>query len=125
MKKNTDEKSLVSVNENSVLYKIKVFFKKLFHKKEPDISSTFEPEYTAELINNKRNLFINDLRKIENEETFIIDLQNKYRNKEIVEEGLTTEQINSLCELYDKQIAALRESNKIKRFKILEYKNAL
>lgn len=33
MKKNTNEKSLVKVNENGIFYKIKQFFKNLFHKK--------------------------------------------------------------------------------------------
>ena len=34
MKDNTNEKSLMSVNEKSLAYKIKSFFKNLFHKKE-------------------------------------------------------------------------------------------
>ncbi len=32
MKENTQEKSLVQVNENSIFYKIKSFFRNLFNK---------------------------------------------------------------------------------------------
>lgn len=37
-------------------------------------------------------------------------------------EELTEEQINALSELYDKQIAKLKETNSIMKQKILEYR---
>ena len=74
MKENTDEKSLVRINENSIFYKIKQ-----------------------------------------------LKLQKQYRSGQIKEE----EQVNSLCALYDKQIANLRKSNEIRKQKLLEYRRKL
>ncbi len=67
---------------------------------------------------NKRNLFIEQLKNIEDEETNLLKLQRKYRSGEIKEEDLTDEQVNSLCKLYDKQISNLRKSNEIKKQKL-------
>ena len=66
-----------------------------------------------------------DIRKIENQETSLLNLQQKYRNGEIREEDLTDEQIDALCGLYSKQIASLKKSNEIRKQKILEYKRKL
>jgi len=66
----------------------------------------------------KRNLFIEQLKNIEDEETNLLKLQRKYRSGEIKEEDLTDEQVNSLCKLYDKQISNLRKSNEIKKQKL-------
>ena len=98
MKENTNEKSLVKVNENGIFYKIKQFFKNLFHKKE--VVNTYIDE-----------------------ETLLLMLQKKYRSGEIKEEEMTDEQIKSLCALYDKQIAKLKKSNKLRKQKILKYRN--
>ena len=111
MKKNTNEKSLVKVNENGIFYKIKQFFKNLFHKKE--VVNT----YIA-----TENKFIDEIKKVDDEETLLLKLQRKYRSGEIKEEEMTEKQIKSLCDLYDKQIAKLKKSNKIRKQKILEYR---
>ena len=63
-----------------------------------------------------------EIKKIENEETILLKLQYKYRSGEIKEEELTEEQLNSLCKLYGKQIANLKKSNNIKKQKLLEYR---
>lgn len=127
MKENTQEKSLVQVNENSIFYKIKKFFRNLFHKDteikssvivEENISSNVESE-------NKKSAFVEEIRNIENEETRLLKLQKQYRSREIKEEELTQEQVNSLCDLYDKQIAKLKKSNAIRKQKILEYRKRL
>ena len=45
MKDNTQEKSLMVVNENSIFYKIKNFFRNLFHRnKTAESSSVIESE---------------------------------------------------------------------------------
>ena len=49
-------------------------------------------------------------------------LQQQYRSGEIKEDDLTEEQINSLCALYDRQIANLRNSNEMRKQKLLEYR---
>lgn len=127
MKENTQEKSLVQVNENSIFYKIKSFFKNLFHR-EQVISEVNAIEYhidnTAEK-ENTRNSFMENLRNIENEEIRLLKLQKQYRSGEIKEEELTEEQVKSLCALYDKQITDLRKSNEKRKQKLLEYRRKL
>ena len=127
MKENIPEKSLVQVNENSIFYKIKKFFRNLFYKDteiesniiiEENVSSNIEKE-------TKKSAFMESIKNIENEETKLLKLQKQYRNGEIKEEELTQEQVNSLCNLYDKQIANLRKSNEMKKQKILEYRKRL
>ena len=123
MKDNTNEKSLMSVNENSLAYKIKSFFKNLFHKKETiNNANNFDiSEHTTEKVEQK-NAFMKSIRNIEDEETKLLKLQKQYRSGKIKAEELTEEQINALSELYDKQIAKLKETNSIMKQKILEYR---
>lgn len=73
----------------------------------------------------KDNKFMEEIKKIEDEETLILKLQKQYRNGKIKEEELTEEQINSLCKLYDKQITNLKKSNEVRKQKILEYRKKL
>ena len=123
MKEKTDEKSLVNINENSIFFKIKQFFRNLFHKNDIAdnvVTANVSSNITAD--EDKRNAFMEELKKIEDEETLLLKLQNKYRNGEIKEEDLTDEQVNSLCNLYDKQIANLKKSNEIRKQKLLEYR---
>ena len=126
MDKDTEEKTLIGINGNSIFYKIKQFFKRLFSKKE---SSIIEVPEMANNINgadeDKRSSFMEDIKKIEDEETILLKLQKKYRNGEIKEEDLTEEQINSLCKLYDKQIAELKKSNEYRKQKLLEYRKKI
>lgn len=127
MKENTQEKSLVQVNENSIFYKIKSFFRNLFHRNaeisdnviiEENISSNAE-------IEDKKSAFMESIRNIEDEEIKLLKLQKKYRSGEIKEEDLSEEQAKSLCELYDKQIVNLRKSNQIRKQRLLEYRKKL
>ena len=126
MKENTDEKSLLKINESSIFYKIKQFFRNLFHKNDFTnnvVTTDVTSNITAD--EDKRTTFMDEIKKVENEETLMLKLQKKYRNGEIKEEELTEEQVNSLCELYDKQIANLRKSNEIRKQKLLEYRRKL
>ena len=124
MKENTQEKSLVQVNRNGIFNKIKMFFKNLFSKNNVIDNNC----YTIEDEKNNENIkksFMESIRNIEDEETKLLKLQKQYRNGEINEEELTEEQVNSLCALYDKQIANLRKSNQIRKQKLLEYRRKL
>ena len=126
MKENTQEKALVQVNKNSIFYKIKKFFRSLFSRTNSNVESINVTETT--IIKNQesnKSSFIEEIRNIENEETKLLKLQKQYRNGEIKEEELTEEQVNSLCALYDKQIANLRKSNQIRKQKLLEYRRKL
>lgn len=127
MKENTQEKSLIQVNENSIFYKIKSFFKNLFKKNNNTIDnySVIEEKDRSEKISNKKDSFLENIKNIENEETKLLKIQKQYRSGEIKEEELTEEQVKSLCELYDKQIANLRKSNEIRKQKLLEYRKKL
>lgn len=88
MKKNKTEKSLVKMNENSVMLKIKKFFSKIFGKEK-------DKYYITEITDNElkkdtqREQFKKYIKNIENEETKLIKLQQQYRNREIKEEQLT------------------------------------
>ena len=126
MKENTQEKSLVEVNENSIFYKIKNFFRNLFHRKEV-VNNVTGFEIIEETIekSEQKNAFMESIKNIENEETKLLKLQKQYRTGEIKEEELTEAQVSSLCALYDKQIEKLKKSNQIRKQKLLEYRRKL
>lgn len=127
MKENTQDKSLVQVNEKSLFYKIKKFFRNLFYRTNPNVNEPINITESS-TINNKGNSkksFLEEIKNIEDEETKLLKLQKQYRNREIKEEELTKEQVDSLCALYDKQIANLRKSNQIRKQKLLEYRKKL
>ncbi len=127
MKENTQEKSLVQVNENSIFYKIKRFVKGLFNKNKEftDKYAIIEETNTSAENKNIKNSFMESIKNIEDEETRLLKLQKQYRSGEIKEEELSQEQIKSLCDLYDRQISNLRKSNEIRKQKLLEYRRKL
>ena len=123
LKENTQEKQLMQVNENSIFYRIKNFFKNLFRKKDESnnyIINEQDIDYKKET-EEQRNRFLEEIRKVEDDETRLLKLQMQYSNGEISPEELSNEQINSLRELYKKQIAKLKKFNAIRRRKIFEY----
>ena len=121
MKESTKEKSLIQVNENSIFYKIKTFFKNLFHKNDINNITNIQENNDVK-IENQKSTFMNEIQKIENEETKLLKLQKQYRDGEIQEKDLTQEQINSLCSLYDMQIDKLKKSNEKRKQKLAEYR---
>ena len=117
MEENTQEKNLIEKEEKINLFgKIKKFFKKLFSKKQVE---AIEEESTEKENNHD---FRDYIKMTEDEETKLLDLQNRYRRGEIAENDLTDEQIDALCDLYDKQIEELKNSIRIKEEKITEHK---
>ena len=117
-----NNKQLLEINRNSIFHKIKEFFKSMFYKNSINTNYTNSlknENITSETLDRK-NAFIKQVRKIEDEETKLLKLQKQYRNGEIKEEKLTEEQINSLSALYDKQISNLRRSNQIRKQKLLK-----
>lgn len=117
MEENTQEKNLIEKEEKINLFgKIKNFFKKLFGKKEIEI---INEEHIEKESNNE---FRDSIKMTEDEETKLLDLQRRYRRGEIAENDLTDEQIDALCDLYDKQIEELKNSIRIKEEKIMEHK---
>lgn len=121
MNKNNTEKSLIKVNENSIFFKIKKLFNKIFRNKDNIIE---ENDYNLK-DDIKKEQFRDYIKNIENEETRLIRLQQKYRAGEIKENQLTKIQIKSLCDLYDKQIEKLQKSNEFRKQRILQYRKKL
>lgn len=121
MKENTQEKKMIERNKNSIVDKIKNFFRKIFYKKEKNIKEIVE-EVIRESEEQNNSNFKENLKIFELNEEKLLDIQQKYRNGEIDKRELTDEQIEKLCELYDKQIAELQESIEIKIQKLAEYK---
>ena len=125
MGKHLEEKWLITINENSILYKIKLFFLKLFRGKrgimnEPQIA----PIENNEIQSNKRkDAFIESISNVENEETKLLKLQNQFDNREINKSQLSKEQIADLIALYKKQISDLEQSNERRINKIKQSKN--
>ena len=120
MEENTQEKNLIEKNEKSIFGRIKKFFKKLFNKKENAVENETVEENSASVKEN--NEFKEYIKMTEDEETKLLDLQARYRRGEIGQNDLTEEQIDALCDLYDKQIEELNKSIKIKEEKIAEHK---
>ncbi len=119
MKNNSNENSLIKVNENSFFYKIKNFFRNLFGKKESNITPIENQVLkTQEITNNKRDSFRETVTNIENDETRLLKLQKQFDNGEITEEELTQKQIEDLENLYNKQIEELQKSNELRKEKI-------
>ena len=125
MNNNKQEKALNEINESSIFYKIKNFFRKLFKKQKVD--NTVSETFSNNKIENdtQKQAFLDNIKNIENEETKLLKLQKQYRKGEIKEEDLTETQYKSLCDLYDRQISNLKKSNEIRKQKILQYRNKL
>lgn len=124
MNKNNTEKSLIKVNENSILFKIKKLFNKIFSQKKYKDNIIEENDYNLKK-DIKKEQFRKYIKNTENEETRLIRLQKKYRNGEIKENQLTKIQIKSLCDLYDKQIEELQKLNEFRKQRILQYRKKL
>ena len=120
MEENTQEKNLIEKNEKSIFGRIKNFFKKLFNKKENAVVNETVEESSASVKEN--NEFKEYIKMTEDVETKLLELQARYRRGEIGQNDLTEEQIDALCDLYDKQIEELNKSIKIKEEKIAEHK---
>lgn len=118
MEENTQEKNLVEKNNKNVFSRIKNFFKNLFSKKDNNQVETAENSSNTK----ENNEFKEYIKMTEDEETRLLDLQARYRRGEIGQNDLTEDQIDALCDLYDKQIEDLRKSIQIKEEKIAEHK---
>jgi len=68
----------------------------------------------------RKEMFRKYIKNIENEETKLLNLQRKYRRREIKENELTKMQIKALCDLYDRQIEELQKSNDNRKKQILK-----
>ena len=127
--KNNEEKEIVKVNENGIFYKIKMFFMNILKKKEENITAKEEVKTVetnvSEESKNQQSDFMKNVKTIEDDETRLLKLQQQYRNGEIKEEDMTEEQVQKLCDLYDRQISELERSNEARKKKLLEYRRKM
>ena len=121
MENNTQEKDLIERNESTIFGRIKNFFRNLFKKKE---ISEISEEKEVDVHEEKKQEFKEYVKKTEDEDTQLLDLQRRYRKGEIGDNDLTEEQIDALCDLYDRQIISLKKSIEAKQQQITEYKKA-
>ena len=121
MENNTQEKDLIERNESTIFGKIKNFFRNLFKKKE---ISKISEEKEVDIHEEKKQEFKEYVKKTEDEDTQLLDSQRRYRKGEIGDNDLTEEQIEALCDLYDRQIISLKKSIEAKQQQITEYKKA-
>lgn len=121
MNKKGKEKSLISVNKNSIFYKIKIFFNKLFNRN--DLEKEIIDDELISFNNSKKDEFYKMVGNIENNETRLLKIQKQYDDRLIETEDIPEEYIDALIELYEKQIIELEKSNQKKREKLLKNSN--
>ena len=122
--KKIEEKSLVPINEGSIINKIRRFFRNLFKSKNEIIQSQLS-NINYDVKDTKKNAFTESLRNIEDEETRLLHLQRQYDTGNIKADDLLDNQVKELIKLYKKQISELRKSNEAKKLKLLQYKKSL
>jgi len=117
---------LMPYKEN-IFTKISNFFKKLFFRKNKDISKSIDET----LIHNKQckeNFIDNILIKEDEEEKRLKTIQLQYDNEEIDEEDISDEDIDNLCKLYEKETDELNTDTERRKNHIVqmlkELKNA-
>lgn len=129
MENHLEEKSLITINENSIFYKIKSFFLKLFRGNKSIMNKPQTvPIENNEIQSNKRKYdFIESIRnvEVENEETKLLKLQQQYDKRLIETKDLPKNQIKALINLYKKQINELTTSNERRKEKLLQYRKKL
>ena len=107
------EVKYLQVRKENIFTKFINFFRKMLYKQPTNIE---QPDITNEDINKKTD-FLNSI-KIEQDDPYIIDLQNKFENKEIELSSLSDEEVHNLNLLYKKQIHDLKRKLEEKKTEI-------
>lgn len=107
MVQNTEEKRITIIKE-SFFDRIKNFFKRIFFKNE---THKIESEVIKSNQNFKENIIIEE----DTEKVKLLNLQKAFETNQIQEEDLSDEEYKKMHELYDAQIARLKE--KIQAYK--------
>ena len=111
------------IYKKSIFRKISDFFKKIFSKKEVLQNEDI-------IVNNEKNdSFIQNIQIKENkEELRLLQLKQQYEQGEIDEEGISDEDIDKLCKLYEKETDELNADTERRKNHIVqmlkELKNA-
>ena len=105
------------IKNDGFFYKIKTFFKNIFHK-----NKTLDYSENKKISNNfDENIIIKD----NPEKVRLLNLQEMYRNKELSENTLSTEDIQKLNKLYDEQIHELQKKINQNIFTTESYKKQI
>lgn len=108
----------------SLLKRINEFLNKIFGKEQISL----QPAKEQEMVSNKlADNFQNELKRqvaLDDEKKKLLDLQIKYRNKEISESEIPEKYKDKLLKLYDEQIEQLEKSIEKHKRNILKYKNS-
>ena len=113
---NKSKKGLLVVNENSIFYEIKTFFKRLFFKSENLVKEEKIEKVKIQNENNKTSSFLEDIKIEENKEfKELLYLQKLFEMGRIKEKDLSKEERIGVKKLYKQQIYDLKKS--INRYK--------
>lgn len=108
---NKSKEGLLAINENSIFYKIKTFFKRFFFKSEKLVKEERIEEVKIQNENNKTNSFLEDIKVKENKELKeLLYLQKLFKMGRIKEKNLSKEERIGLEKLYNQQIYDLKKS---------------
>lgn len=125
---NKTKDSLLVVNENSVFYKIKNFFRKLFFKNrnEKIIEDTIIPNSTLDNNIDKKNSIVENIKIKENKEIKeLLYLQKLFKMGRIKEKDLSKKERIGLEKLYKHQIYELNKSINSYKNKIISVRKKL
>ena len=121
---NKSKEGLLAVNENSIFYKIKNFFKRLFFKSESLVKEEKIEEIKNE--NTKTSSFLEDIKIKENKEfKELLYLQKLFKMGRIKEKDLSKEERIGLEKLYKQQIYDLKKSINGYKNKIISIRTKL
>jgi len=123
---NKSKKGLLVVNENSIFYEIKTFFKRLFFKSENLVKEEKIEKVKIQNENNKTSSFLEDIKIEENKEfKELLYLQKLFEMGRIKEKDLTKEERIGLEKLYKQQIYDLKKSINSYKNKIISIRTKL
>ena len=104
----------MSEQKKSIYYKIINFFKNLFKNQKDD--NLLLNEATNNVYDNPKSDFIDNLKVNKKEDESLLELQYRFEKNDIDLLSISSEEINNLDKLYDRQIQELE--NKLNDKKI-------
>lgn len=119
MKENSDNKSLIKVNDN-IFSKIRNWFINLFSAKTKNIENNIDVADSNIDISksDNKNDFLNSIKASENGDTKIFNLQRQYESGELTVKDMSKEEYLKIEELYNRQIENLTNQIKVKKAKL-------
>lgn len=119
MRENTDNKSLVKVEDN-IFSKLRNWFIGLFKIRTKSIQNAVDID-NSDVFTNKTNAkddFLNSLKTLDNDDIDIFNLQRKYENGQLKVSEMSDNEYSKIEDLYNKQIEDLTNQIKQKKAKL-------